>query len=293
MTQKTKKRIFITGASSFIGKTLIEKLQDNYDISVLIHKKNLDIANDDLLIVYGGMENVKEWGGNLANVDIIIHLAGISYTKNINVYKKINSKGTQNLIKAAKHHKVKQFIFVSSRTCGTCCGAYGASKEMAENYLKKSDLVYTILRIGEVYDSNFSRAEGLGGIFYLIKKSPLIPYPYGKQSTLAPINRDDVQKIMLSVVGNRITYNKTYTVAGPENLYLKEVMNRICKQQKLKRILIPVPMFFISLILFIFFNLFRKGAPDQLQRFLCKKNPLSNNVFTDLNIKPKPFLFFS
>lgn len=285
-----KKKIFITGASSFIGNTLTEKLKNKYNVSVLIHKKGIDVQNNDIKIVSGGIENVSEWENNLSGVDIVIHLAAISHTKNVTNYDSINNLGTKKIIDAAKRNNVKQFIYISTRSIGVLCGEYGSSKEQAEIYLKKSGINYTILRVGEVYDTEFSRKEGLGAVIYLMRKIPIIPYPFGLRSTLAPIHRDDVHDVVMATIDNSVAYNKTYVVAGPEDLSLREIMAKIKKYYKLNTIFIPIPIIFLRLVFFIFFKKLKFGSPDQFDRLICKKNPLSQNVLDDLHIKPRSFL---
>lgn len=285
-----RKKIFITGASSFLGRELLEKLSQSHDITVLAYSKKFDIPKEkNIKIIYGGLENINDWKSNLLDVNIIIHLAAITHTKNIPLYKKINSIGTLELALAAKYYNAEHFIFVSSRAVGLCCGEYGESKELAEQYLKNSGLPYTILRVGEAYDGSFNTKEGLGNIAALIDKSFAIPYLASKNVTLSPIHKDDVKNAILSVINNTKTLFKTYTLCGPENLSFKEILLRICEYKKVKRFLLPIPIFLVRFGFFILSQL-NKTTPDQLQRLLCKKEPLSKNVSEDLNIKPRPFL---
>jgi nucleoside-diphosphate-sugar epimerase len=286
-----KKRIFITGASSFLGKELVEKLSESYDITVLEHNKNLNIPREkNIKIVYGGLENVNDWENNLLGVNIIIHLAAITHTRDIPLYKKINTDGTIDLINASKRQGVNQFIFISTRAIGKCCGNYGFSKEAAEDYIGKSGLIYTILRVGEAYDDNFGGKEGLNSLANLIKKIFIVPVPSANDITLAPIHKDDVRDGIVAAINNPTAYSKTYILAGPESLSMKEVATRMAKHFKFKRLFIPIPTFLIKFIFFIFSNIFGIATPDQLDRLLCKKEPLSENVLSDLKIKPRYFL---
>ena len=103
------KKVFITGASSLLGKKLIETLEKDYSISVLVHKSNPNF-NPKIKIVKGGMENIYDWEENLSEIDILFHLAGSTHA-NTEVYQKINSEGTKELIEAAKRHDIKKIIF--------------------------------------------------------------------------------------------------------------------------------------------------------------------------------------
>ncbi|MCX6701654.1 MAG: NAD(P)H-binding protein [Candidatus Zambryskibacteria bacterium] len=285
-----KKKIFITGASSFLGEGLINKLKNTYDITVLKHNKPLK-TSEEIRVVQGGIENAPAWQAELPLVDIIIHIASISHTKDPKNYEKINTRGTEKLVKIAEEKNVKQFIYISTRTIGEKCGAYGTSKGKAEEYIKKSKLPYTIIRVGEVYDESFTRAEGLGKIASLVEKSFVVPYVVDKNSTVSPIHINDVQAGILATIDNELSYNKTYTLTGPENLSLRQVIERICKFKKKSPILFPVPRIFVQIVYYVITKINKKAVLDGLERLLwIRKESLSANVMNDLHIHPRYFL---
>src|SRR3989344_2629968 len=284
-----KKRIFITGATSFLGKGLLDILKERYEIVALEHSKKLE-TKEGVKIIKGSLESISEWEDCLSGIDIIIHLAGATHATNGELYRKVNVAGTQNLINIAEKHTVKQFIFISTSAVGKNCGAYGESKKEAEELLKKSGLVYTILRVGPTYSNDFQGKEGLASLVKLAKKSFILPYLSDESFRLSPIHRDDVTNSIVSAVENPKAYFKTYTVTGPENLSTKEIFYRLLKHNKTKKLLIPMPTFLAKFIFYIFSDIFKMAAPDQMLRLLSKKEPLSGNVLTDLNVKPRYFL---
>lgn len=274
-----------------MGKTLTDALTNLYEITVLEHNKPVQISErNGIKTIRGGLENIDEWEDTLSGTHIVIHLAALTHSKEISMYEKINTEGTINLVNASKRQGVNQFIFISTRAIGTCCGAYGASKEEAEDYIKKSGLTYTILRVGEAYDDGLSGKEGLSNLANLIKMSFIVPVPSANDITLAPIHKDDVRDGIVATIDNPVTYFKTYVLAGPESLSMKEVAIRITRHLKLSRLFIPIPTFLIRFIFFVFSNILGVATPDQLDRLLCKKELLSKEVLTDLKIKPKYFL---
>lgn len=285
------KKIFITGASGLLGKTLVDTLKNLYKITALEHKKPFQISEkSEIKIIHGGLENIGEWENALSGINIVIHLAALTHSKDMNMYEKINTEGTVNLVNASKRQGVNQFIFISTRAIGKCCGAYGASKKEAEDYIKKSGLTYTILRVGEAYGNELKGKEGLNSLANFIKKSFFVPVLFTKNITLAPIHKNDICDGIMAAIDNPTTYFKTYTLVGPENLSLKEMVSRICTYYKIKRVLVPVPIVLVHLAFFVFSKVLGRGIPDQLQRFVCKKEPLSENVLNDLKIKPRRFL---
>jgi len=285
------KKVFITGASGLLGETLIDALKNLYEITVLEHNKPFQtLEKNGIKIIHGGLENVDEWENALSGVHIVIHLAALTHSEDMDAYKKINTEGTINLVNASKRQGVNQFIFISTRAIGKCCGDYGFSKEVAEDYLEKSGLTYTILRVGEAYDNKLNGEEGLSSLANLIKKSFIVPVLSTKNITLAPIRKNDVRNGIVATIDNPITYFKTYTLAGPENLSLEEVACHICRYYKIKRIIVPIPIILVRLVFFVFSKILGGGTPDQLQRLVCKKESLGENVLNDLKIKPRYFL---
>jgi NADH dehydrogenase len=293
MNLPAKKNILITGSSSYLGSSLAEQLGDSYNVSLLIHKHNNIKKKSPIKIIYGDITKPEYWSKELQKIDIVIHLAAITHSDNLQSYNNINNLGTQNILNAIKKKGAPHVIFISTRAVGSCCGAYGESKQLAEQAIKESGLPYTILRMSEVYESDFNHKEGLGNLFSLIKSSPIVPYPYGRNYTLAPLHKEDALSAIINSIENQKVLNKTYVVAGPENLTLKDIMYRICKIKGLRRFLIPVPVSILKVAFFFLYTFFRVGAPDQLKRFLCKKESMGMDIEHDLNIKPRPFLLFS
>ncbi len=272
-------KVFITGASSFLGSELVDFLKDKHEVVVLEHTKRLG-ETAGVKIINGGLENILNWQSALFGIETVIHMAGVTHTKDIGLYQKINTKGTEDLIASAQKYGVKQFIFISTRAIGENCGAYGASKALAEEIVKKSNLNFTILRIAEAYDDNFSGKEGLSSIASLIEKSLFVPY-IKDSGALSPIHKNDVTRAIEKCIGNQVVVSKTYTLSGPEDLSFKEIEKRIIRYKKLKRILVPVPKLLMKLY---------SKTPDQWQRFICYKESLSQNVLSDLGITPRKFL---
>jgi NADH dehydrogenase len=285
------KKIFITGASSFLGETLINSLKNSYEILLLEHNRNINNQKDkNIKIINGGLENIDKWKNNLSTIDVVIHLAAITHSKDTDLYEKINAKGTADLVSESERQGVKRFIFISTRAIGECCGSYGISKKKAEEYLKKSTLIYTILRVGETYEERFESKEGLGNLVDFIKKSPVVPYLFDKNITLSPIHRDDVVNSIVASIDNKLTYFKTYNIAGPEILSFKEVIDRITKYYKLNRLFIPIPTILAKSIFYILWKFLGLLTPDQLERLLCKKELLSKEVISELRVIPRKFL---
>jgi len=288
------KKIFITGASGFLGQTIVRELSGTYQLYLLEHtKRNKIKKSKNIKIISGGLSDISKWGEELAGIDVVVHLAGVTHSNDQSLYKKINTDGTIALARVCAEHNVKQFIYISTRAIGPNCGEYGESKREAENFLKKNKIRYTILRVGEVWDDEFKSNEGLGKVYRLIKNRVVVPVPSDARITLAPIKVCDVCKSIRSAVLNPKAYFKTYVIAGPEVIPIKKVFLRIAKSYGWRRIFIPIPTGVLRILYGVLRRTVGVAAYDQLDRLLCKKEPLSKNVFEDLKISPERFVGYS
>lgn len=117
-------RVFVTGATGFIGEMLIEKLLlENNKVTVLVRQKTPFIIKhqEKLHIVYGDLSSIEVIEKATQQVDVIFHLAGFAqiWAKKPDFYFKINVDGTENILKAARINKIKKVVVTSS------AGAFG------------------------------------------------------------------------------------------------------------------------------------------------------------------------
>ncbi len=115
-------KIFMTGASGFIGSNLAARLAaDNHQLTVLLRdpSKADDYRSMGLKIIYGDLSGKEKLKAGMENCDWVFHLAG--HTKPVSqdphLPFKTNVTGTINVIEAAKEQSVKKVIITS--TAGT------------------------------------------------------------------------------------------------------------------------------------------------------------------------------
>jgi len=156
-------RALVTGATGFIGSTLITHLENfGYSVRILSRENNLDY---DTIVCDLNSGNIPEAAFN--SVDIVFHLAGYTHDlksneKNKKDYYDVNVKGTVSLIKAASRENVKKFIFVSSVKAGGISGNGSCMTEMDQNIpegdygITKREAEIKILKIGRISNIHVS-----------------------------------------------------------------------------------------------------------------------------------------
>ena len=101
-------KCFITGASGYIGKNLVNRLlKEGYQITALIHKTKPNIFDKKVNLVYGDISNIESIKTYFNNIDYVFHCAALvkDYGSKKEFYK-INLEGTKNLVYLSEKFKL-------------------------------------------------------------------------------------------------------------------------------------------------------------------------------------------
>ena len=119
MNKQAIKKVLITGANGFIGGTLMRYYQ-NQGQDVI----GVDLVGNGADILEGDISQPDTISNLLQECDVIIHTAAlVSNAMQDSDMWRVNVLATRNLITAAKEHKVRRFVQISSVV------AYGNSAE--------------------------------------------------------------------------------------------------------------------------------------------------------------------
>lgn len=300
----------VTGASGFIGSWLVRKLiHEGHKVRVLCRETSVfDLIPDlDFEKAFGDITRPETISPALRNIDTVFHLAGhIGYKKSDNdIMEKVNVVGTQNIYTASLEHKIKNFIFLSSVT------AIGASLTPFETLDENSKFNLSHLNFGyaeskrkgelivlQSNDSmkcvalNPSTVYGPGDMLKSSRKNQLKAlqgklkfYPYGGVSIVGI--HDVVDAIYKSVELGE--HGERYILSG-DNLFIKELMDKICHFGKSTPPKYQIPGFLLDLMGYIGDH-FTNGKPIDsstakvIQLFHWYKNTKAINK---LEFKPSP-----
>lgn len=212
------KKIFVTGASGFIGSNLVNELtKQGYIVSALLRKNASHPFLEELLLtrIEGDLFSQKILDNAIKKCDAVIHCAAIiSFDeKNSRETYHVNITGTNNILKAAMKHN-KRVVFVSTAsTIGIPQklpqvmaettsysfeerNPYSHSKHIAEKQVLryvKEGLHATIVNPSTVYGKG--DLHGTGALLYgLIEKYPVLIAPPGGCSVVA------VQDVVIGII---------------------------------------------------------------------------------------------
>ncbi len=266
------KNCLIFGASGLIGRHLIRKLtQSNYKVTAVtrnVHQKGYYLkllGNPGYIdIVESNIFDLEKIRNLVKNADVCINLVGILYQKSgINSFKNIHEKFPDILSSLCKEYNVKQFIHISALGVDKAKESlYARSKLNGEVLIRNNFIEANILRPSVVYssDDNFTTS-----FMTLLNLSPIFPLYYNGSTLFRPIHVSDMTEIIYKMVSKELK-SITLECIGPEEISLKNILNRLLKLIGKKRLLVPIPLFVAQLSTF-FLEIFPKPliTLDQLK----------------------------
>ena len=189
-----------------------------------------------------GLADRRALRGAFTGCDAVAHLAGINRQRGRQTYQAVHVEGTANVVAAARHAGVKRIAMLSFLRARQACGsAYHESKFQAEQIVRASGVPYTILKSGVIYGRGDHLLDHLSHALFTL---PLFATVGWCQPPLRPIAVRDVVRILReSLLTNRLE-NRTLAVTGPEELTMRQVVERVARVIGCRACLFPLPVAF-------------------------------------------------
>src|SRR5262249_23859082 len=162
-------RLALTGGTGFIGQHLLRELtRRGYQVRVLLRRPTM-LPPDCTSAVIGDIARPQNMASALADVDAIIHLAGLSGAASRRPeddYRVLNVEATVGLARSAQRAGVRRFVFLSSVRAQAGASdprvlteeieprpieAFGRSKLAAEQALAELGIDWVALRLALAY----------------------------------------------------------------------------------------------------------------------------------------------
>ncbi|KOY52573.1 SDR family oxidoreductase [Polaribacter dokdonensis] len=204
--------VLVAGANGTTGKKIVTLLESSqYFTPVAMVRKEEQEAqfnNRNIKTVIGDLE--QDISHTVMDIDKVIFAAGSGGKK----VKEVDEDGAKKLIEASEKENIKKFVMLSSMGADNPEEAddlqeYLKAKHNADEYLKKSNLPYSIVRPGSLTDD-----KGLGKIQLERKLNK-----HGE------ISRDDVAQTLVRVLHDSAEVNETFEIIKGETLIGKAIPN--------------------------------------------------------------------
>ena len=220
--------ILVTGGTGFIGKVLIRHLVDNgYDVRTLIRPSSSSPELPQGVPVEVSVSSLGDRRGlraSMVGIDTIFHLAGGEWRGTQASLMEIDIQGTRSVIQAALDAGV-QHIYYISHIGADRASAYPVlkAKAIAEEFLRRSGINYTIIRSSIVFGENDSFTNGLTRI---LSGFPGFLFKPGDGSVLLqPLWVEDLATCLTWSLEYKDLINRTIEVGGPEYLSFNEIID--------------------------------------------------------------------
>ncbi len=239
--------MLITGGTGFVGSHLIKRLIDEgHKVRCVIREgsKKIDrIKGLGAEIVHGDVTDADSLTDACKGVDTIVHLVGIIQEEKGMTFQSIHVDGTRNLVNAAKKNNVRLFYYQSANGADkNGATAYFRTKAEAEEIVKVSGIDYIIFRPSLIYGNG---DEFVLRLKKIIHDAPVIPIIGSGESRLQPVFIDDLVACLIKAITTPQLRNRTFCIAGPEQIRFKDVVMRIADAMGVKRPSFHLPVFFM------------------------------------------------
>ena len=222
--------VAVTGANSFVGKSLRKFLYKN-KINVLgISRKNFHKYPTETKIKSKNLLE-QRLQKKLKNYDVLVHLIGIGRETPKSTFEEININLTKNAIKTCKKSGIKKIIYISGLGVSkNTTSGYFASKYKAELEITNSGLDYTIFRASYIIGKTDQLTKSLSK---QMKKGTII-IPGSGRYRLQPILVEDVAKIILEAILEKKFSNKILDIVGLRKISFEDFVKLFSKNTKVK-----------------------------------------------------------
>jgi NADH dehydrogenase len=230
--------ILVTGGTGFIGQALVRHLAEaGHQVRILLRASsrspNLP-RSVPVEVTVSGLDDERGLRAAMVGVDTVYHLAGSEWRGVYASLVEIDIQGTQNVVAAAIDARVKRFFFVSHLGADRA-SAYPVlkAKAIAEEFIRRSGIEYTILRTAIVFGRNDGFTTGLAQLLSTLPRIVLVPGD--GESLLQPLWVEDLATCLTWALDDERTLNQMYEIGGPEYLTFNQIILTIMEVLGIQR----------------------------------------------------------
>ncbi len=230
-------RVFLTGATGFIGRHLLRQLTGSRIASVVCLVRDPErlraLAPSELSLtaVRGDLGEPATYVQALAGCDVVCHLAALTGNASPAAHHAVNAEGTRALVEAARGAGVPRFLHVSTiavRYPEREHYPYAREKESAEAVVRGSGLDFTIVRPTIVLGSG----SPIGQSLLALARAPVTPMFGDGRTKVQPVDATDVAACLLALMERENLGGGTFELGGADVLTFDELLSEICREAR-------------------------------------------------------------
>jgi NADH dehydrogenase len=240
------RRIFVTGATGFVGRTVVRALQARgHAVRCLVRRGSESHlrGQEALERVEGDVLSPPTLERGMAGCDTVVHLVGIIRETPGATFERIHTQGTLNVLEAAAATGIRRYLHMSA--LGSRAGArarYHRTKWAAEEAVRASPLAWTIFRPSIIYGRGDEFVSLLAG---LVGRLPVVPVIGGGQQRLQPVSVEQVAEGFARAADAPASEKHAYDVGGPEAVTMVRLLDLIglaLDRPRVRKIHVPLAL---------------------------------------------------
>lgn len=214
-------KIFLTGATGFIGRHLLKALLDGGHEVVCAARKAKASARPRqsyFLVDYNQALRPGDWTPGLKGVDVVVNAVGILRESAGQTFDVLHRAAPCALFEAAADAGVRQVVQISALGADDqAASRYHLSKKAADDFLLSLPVRAYIVQPSLVYGPGGASAA----LFERFASLPLIPLPGSGSQAVQPVHIDDVVSALLRLIETTSLTDKRIAIVGPQPLAMR------------------------------------------------------------------------
>ncbi len=225
-------KAIVFGGSGFLGSHVADTLiEDGYDVIIYDVKRSEYLAESQQMVI-GDILDADAVNNAIKGCDYVFDFAGLAdldsgSTRPVDTVM-LNVVGTCNIMDACVDNMVKRFVYASSFYANSNKGGfYRCSKQAAEIYIeeynRKYDLDYTILRYGSLYGPRSEKNNGIRKMLEQALETGVVRYSGSGEETREYIHVKDAAVLSAQILRDEYK-NKHIVLTGHDAYKVKDII---------------------------------------------------------------------
>lgn len=235
-------KIAITGASGFIGQKLIQTLANTEHNVLALSRSPIVSLPSNAEWRYCELFSTQSTLEALEGIDFVFYLVHSMLPSSRLFQGDFHDTDlliADNIAKACIANKVKKIVYLGGIIPEGFISQHLQSREEVEGVLKATEIDVTVFRSGMIVGEGGSSFEILRS---LMLRLPMMILPKWTKRKTQAIHLDDVVRTLQESIQNTAYSNQTIDLVNGESLCYEDLMRKMAKALKLRRIMIPVPI---------------------------------------------------